>query len=212
VREAQSQRDTAKLEYDRMKKLFSEEVIPKSRFDDATNAYRVASEGLRRAKENLSLAVEGPRKEDVRAAEAQAAQANADLELAQTRLAYGVIRSPVDGVVLVRPTEPGEVVQPGSTVLTLAEIGRPWVRCYLAETDLARVRLGQKATVTTDTYPDKSYPGVISYVSSKAEFTPKAVETHKERVTLVYRMKVRVANPRFELKPGMPADVEIRAQ
>jgi HlyD family secretion protein len=127
------------------------------------------------------------------------------------KLAYTVLSAPVSGVVLVRQTELGEVVSPGTPVVTIADVDHLWVRGYLNETDLGRVRWGQSATVHTDTYPDKAYQGRVSFISSQAEFTPKSVETHKERVTLVYRIKIDLDNPNHELKPGMPADAVIDA-
>src|ERR1019366_1730581 len=92
---------------------------------------------------------------------------------------------------------------------TLADLDHIWLRAYVAETDLGRIRWGQEATVTTDTYPGKQYSGRISFISSNAEFTPKSVQTYKERVTLVYRIKIDIDNPNHELKPGMPADTRI---
>jgi len=94
-------------------------------------------------------------------------------------------------------------------VVTLADLDHIWLRAYVAETDLGRIRWGQEATVTTDTYPGKQYRGRISFISSSAEFTPKSVQTYKERVTLVYRIKIDIDNPNYELKPGMPADARI---
>jgi HlyD family secretion protein len=95
-------------------------------------------------------------------------------------------------------------------VVTLADLDNIWLRAYINETDLGKVRWGQSVLVTTDTYPGKSYRGRISFISSGAEFTPKSVETHAERVTLVYRIKIDVENPNHELKPGMPADAVIQ--
>jgi HlyD family secretion protein len=109
----------------------------------------------------------------------------------------------------VRQAELGEVVSPGSPVVTLSDLDHIWLRAYIAETDLGRIRWGQDATVTTDTYPGKQYHGRISFISSTAEFTPKSVQTFKERVTLVYRIKIDIDNPSHELKPGMPADAHI---
>ena len=133
----------------------------------------------------------------------------ANLELARTRLGYTIVRAPVNGVVLTRPAEPGEVAAIGATVLTTADLDNVYVEAYIPESDLAKVRLGQKAAVTTDAYPNKKYAGWISFINSKAEFTPKTVETYKERVALVYRTKIRVENPNYELKPGMPAEAVI---
>jgi HlyD family secretion protein len=109
----------------------------------------------------------------------------------------------------VRQAEVGEVVVPGTPVVTLADLDHIWLRAYIAETDLGRIRWGQEATITTDTYPGKQYRGRISFISSSAEFTPKSVQTYRERVTLVYRIKIDIDNPNRELKPGMPADARI---
>jgi HlyD family secretion protein len=103
----------------------------------------------------------------------------------------------------------GEVVSPGSPVVTLADLDHIWLRAYVAETDLGRIHWGQDVTVTTDTYPGKQYHGRITFIASNAEFTPKSVQTTKERVTLVYRIKIDVDNPNRELKPGMPADAHL---
>jgi HlyD family secretion protein len=177
--------------------------------DNAEAAYRIAQETLQQAKQRYSLVMEGARREDIDAARAELEAAKADLALAVTRLGYATLISPVNGVVLVRPAEPGEIAAVGSPVLTTGDLDNVYFEGYIAETDLAKVRFGQKATVTTDTYPGKQYPASISFIGSKAEFTPKTVETFKERVALVYRTKIRVDNPNHELKPGMPAEAVI---
>ena len=103
-----------------------------------------------------------------------------------------------------------EFVQAGAPVLTLARLNRVWVKTYVPETQLGRIRLGQQATVMSDSFPDKVYPGTVTYVSPEAEFTPKNVQTKEERVKLVYRIKVSLDNPNQELKAGMPVDVLLR--
>ena len=105
-----------------------------------------------------------------------------------------------------------EVVSPGTPIVTLGDLDHLWVRVYVPETDLGKVHWGQTVDVHTDSFPDKIYPGRVSFISSEAEFTPKSVQTEKERVTLVYRVKVDLDNTRQELKPGMPADVDIKVQ
>ena len=122
---------------------------------------------------------------------------------------YTTLRAPFAGVITVRQAELGEVVVPGTPVVTLADLDHIWLRAYVAETDLGRIRWGQEATIATDTYPGKQYRGRVSFISSTAEFTPKSVQTYKERVTLVYRIKIDIDNPNHELKPGMPADARI---
>jgi HlyD family secretion protein len=109
----------------------------------------------------------------------------------------------------VRQAELGEYVVPGTPVVTIADVDHLWVRAYVSETDLGRVHWGQAVTLKTDTYSGKFYHGTISFISPEAEFTPKTVQTNKERVALVYRIKVDVENANHELKPGMPADVMI---
>ena len=124
-------------------------------------------------------------------------------------LGYTTLVAPFDGVILVRQAELGEVISPGAAIVTLADINHVWLRAYVNETDIAKIRLGQAATVTTDTFPGDEYPGRISFISEQAEFTPKSVETHAERVTLVYRIKIDIDNPSHELVPGLPADARI---
>jgi HlyD family secretion protein len=115
----------------------------------------------------------------------------------------------VDGVVLVKSADVGEVLASGTTIVTVGDIDHPWLRGYVNETDLGRVKLGSKVKVTTDSYPGKVYDGRVTFISSDAEFTPKQIQTAEERVKLVYRVKIEMDNPRHELKSNMPADAEI---
>jgi HlyD family secretion protein len=216
VREAQAAVAQAQADYDekakdfyRMQNLLERKTVSTQTRDKAEAAYLMAKEALRRAKETYDLRKSGYRKEDIEAARADFRQSQAALQLAQTRLGYATITSPVNAVVLARPVEPGHVAAVGATVLTLGDLDHAYFEGYIPETDLARVRYGLRADVTTDSYPGKRYPAWVSYISSKAEFTPKSVETYKERVTLVYRTKIRVENQKHELKPGMPAEAYI---
>lgn len=209
VSQAQADLADKQREFRRMQALFDRRTVSAQTRDKAEAAYLIAKAALRRAQENYSLVKEGPRKEDIDAARAEAQRAEAALALARTRLGYATISSPVNGVVLVRPTEPGEVVAVGSPVLTLGDLDNAYFEGYIPETELAKVTYGLRAEITTDSYKDRKYPGKVYFVSSKAEFTPKTVETHKERVTLVYRTKIRVENKDHSLKPGMPADAVI---
>jgi len=209
VLQAEADLTNKRLDYERMEQLFGEGVVPASRRDSALAAFRMAQEAHRRAEENYRLVEEGFRKEDIAAARSEVARSRANLDLARTRLSYATLASPVNGVVLVKDSEPGEVVQIGTPVLTTGDLDHAYFEGYVPETELARVRYGQRASVTTDTYPGKRYGARIIFVSSQAEFTPKSVETQKERVTLVYRTKIAVENRTHELKPGMPAEAVI---
>jgi HlyD family secretion protein len=122
------------------------------------------------------------------------------------------VTSPIDGVILERSVEAGEVVFPGMILMTIGDLSAPWIRVYIGETDIGKVRLGQKALVVTDAYPKREFPGILRYISSEAEFTPKNVQTREERVKLVYEARIYLANEEGILKPGMPADVSLRVE
>ncbi len=137
-------------------------------------------------------------------------RARAQLELSNTRLGWADLASPLNGYVLVKSAEEGEVVQAGAPVFTAIDLNNIWVTAYINETDVGKVNLNQKATVKIDSFPDKSYKGWVSFISQQAEFTPKYIQTTTERVKLVYRIKVKVDNESLELKPGLPADAYIK--
>jgi len=210
VIDAQADLDQKKLDADRAQQLFSKDEISAQDRDLAATAQKRAEAIFKAAQQRYNEAVEGSRKEDVAIAQANLNQANATLGLSQVNLGYAVLRAPSTGVITVRQAELGEVVAPGSPVVTLADLDHLWLRAYIAETDLGSIHWGQEATVTTDTYPGKQYHGRISFISPDAEFTPKSVQTNTERVTLVYRIKIDLDNPSHELKPGMPADAHIQ--
>jgi HlyD family secretion protein len=140
---------------------------------------------------------------------AEIARSQASIALIDSQLSDTVAASPVDGVVLVKSADPGEVLAAGTTVVTVGDIEHPWLRGYVNETDLGRVKLGSRARVTTDSYRGKTYDGHVSFIASEAEFTPKQIQTQQERVKLVYRIKIDIDNPKRELKSNMPADAEI---
>jgi HlyD family secretion protein len=147
---------------------------------------------------------------NVELAKAEVRSALEALKLARITESYTQLAAPIDGVILVRQAELGEVVSPGTPIFTLADINHVWLRAYVNETDVGRIRLGEPAVVTTDNYPGKRYRGRVSFIAEQAEFTPKSVETHAERVTLVYRVRIDIDNPTHELVPGMPADAQLQ--
>jgi HlyD family secretion protein len=209
LQQAQFDFENKKVNYERIKSLFERGVIPKDTLDNTESAFKISKAAVERAKENYQLVKIGPRKEDIEDARAQVEQAKANLKLIETQLSYTTLYSPLSGVVLVKSGEIGEVVNPGTPILTLADIENVWLKAYIPEADLSRVKWGQEVSVTTDLKPQKVYNGKISFISSQAEFTPKQIQTEKERVTLVYRIKIDIPNPKKELKPGMPADGKI---
>jgi HlyD family secretion protein len=149
------------------------------------------------------------RKEDLSERRADMDRAQQQVAITNTQINDTEVFSPVDGVVLVKAAEVGEVLAAGTTVVTIGDIQHPWLRAYIGERDLGRVKIGSKAKVTSDSFPGKAYWGRVTFISSEAEFTPKQIQTQEERVKLVYRIKIEVDNPNNELKSNMPVEAEI---
>jgi HlyD family secretion protein len=210
VVEAQADLHQKQLDYQRAETLFREDAVSAQSRDVATTNLKRAQAALQRTQQAYDQAKEGARPEQITISRANVRQAQQTLKLARIKLGYTSLFAPDAGVVLVRQAELGEVVSPGAPVVTLADLDHVWMRAYVAETDLGRVRWGQEASVTTDTFPGKIYRGRISFIASDAEFTPKTIQTEKEKVTLVYRIKIDLDNPNHELKPGMPVDAELQ--
>jgi HlyD family secretion protein len=188
----------------RNQELWHQNVISTQTRDLADTALKQSQAALLR-----DQALQAAAEESVSVAQANINNAQETLKLAKIILGYTTLYAPYSGVILVRNAELGENMQPGTPVFTLADLDHVWLRAYINETDIGRVRFGQAALVTTDSYPGSKYTGRISMISENAEFTPKSVETHAERVTLVYRIRIDIENQSHELKPGMPADATI---
>lgn len=206
---AKSEMQQQKRDYERQKELYEKNVISEQEYEKAQTGFEVTSARLKEAKEQFKLVEEGPRQERIQQARAKVSQATQALKLAEIRLGYAELRSPLSGVVVSEHIEAGEYVVPGTAIVTIADLKDVWLRAYINETDLGRVKLGQEVEVSTDSYPDKKYKAVISFIASQAEFTPKTVQTNEQRVKLVYRIKINIDNADMELKPGMPADAVI---
>jgi HlyD family secretion protein len=191
-------------DYRRYEALWEQQVAAQQTRDQALTNAKQSRAALERDRALVGVAMT-----NVAASEANVKAAVDSVRLAKIVLSYTVLRAPFSGVILVRNAELGEAVQLGTPVITLADLDHVWLRSYVNEEDLGKIGWGQPALVTTDTWPGRQYPGRISFISSEAEFTPKSVETHAERVTLVYRIKIDVDNSQHQLKPGMPADALI---
>jgi HlyD family secretion protein len=195
-----------KSEFERAETLLKKGVGTVEAHDQAQMALR-QSDAIQQRDQALLRATQ----RQIELAKANIHSADEALKMAKIVLDYTTLRAPFDGVILVRQAEIGEVMAPGTPVVTLADLDHVWLRAYINETDLGKIRHGQTAKITTDTYPGKTYQGRVSLISSNAEFTPKSVETHAERVTLVYRIRIDLDNPTHELVPGMPADATLEA-
>jgi HlyD family secretion protein len=243
VADARTQAEQARLDWERAQTLYKNDDISTAQRDQYQARFNSTAALLLQAEERFALVKEGPRKEEIAAARAALARAQAalkvseanalevkrkqedlagrkaDIERAQAQLGVTEsqlddtsVSSPIDGVVLVKSAEIGEVLAAGTTVVTIGDLDHPWLRGYIKETDLGRVKLGQKVKLTTDSYPGKDYWGHVSFIASEAEFTPKQIQTAEERVKLVYRIKIEVDNSSHELKSNMPVDAEIELQ
>jgi HlyD family secretion protein len=175
--------------------------------DNAAAGHDEAQARLNSARDNLALLEAGFRVEDIAQARADLAQAEAGLATAALQLKDTVLTAPSDGVILTRAQEAGAILQAGSAVFTVSLVNPVWVRAYVHEPDLGRIYPGMKVQIRTDSRPDKPYTGQIGYISPRAEFTPKTVETTELRTALVYRLRVVVANPDEGLRQGMPVTV-----
>jgi HlyD family secretion protein len=203
----------AERDRQRAETLFAGRAISREAFDKAAVALDLARAARDQAAEQLELVETGPRPERIAAARAQVAQTRAALAAVEAALADATLAAPFGGIVTERHSEPGEIVSPGAAVYTLMDPADRWIRIYVPENRFGAVALGQAATITADTFPERRYPGEVSYLASAAEFTPKNVQTAEERVRLVYAVKVRVTgDPEGELKPGLPADVRLAGE
>jgi HlyD family secretion protein len=216
IRKAQADMEAAEAEqknadrlYRRKSVLAEKEVIPKQELDDAKSSADAALARLNAAREAYALARSGPRKEDIAAARETLRAYQAGLSVTKRNLEYAYLRAPSDGVIQTRILEPGDMASPQRPVFTLALIDPVWVRAYVPEPDMGRIRPGMSAEVATDSYPGKRYKAWIGFISPSAEFTPKSVETREVRTNLVYQVRVYACNPDNELRLGMPATVTI---
>ncbi|MBT8340981.1 MAG: HlyD family efflux transporter periplasmic adaptor subunit [Desulfatitalea sp.] len=183
--------------------------VSRQALDQAIGNDRVAQAKVAEQQESLNLLQLGARDEERNAAEAQLRAIEADLDLIRHRIAQCELRAPVDAVVRARLLEPGDMAFPQKAVYTLALANPKWVRVYADETDLGRIKPGMKASVHTDSWPDQPVSGKVGYISSVAEFTPKAVQTEALRTSLVYEVRVMVDDPDNRLRLGQPATVRL---
>lgn len=206
VESSEAALELAKVEYERYERLAK---IGAATGEQRDQAYATLKQSTAAYARDSALEKAAARQVDL--AQANIDSATQSVKLAKIVLGYTVLSAPFDGVITVRQAELGEIMVPGTPVATLADLDHIWLRAYINETDIGKIRLDQRAMVHTDTYPGKAYQGRVSFISSNAEFTPKSVETHAERVTLVYRIKIDIDNPTHELVPGMPADAVLEA-
>ncbi|MCX5750128.1 MAG: efflux RND transporter periplasmic adaptor subunit [Candidatus Saganbacteria bacterium] len=170
-------------EFKRAGELFANRMISDQKNDEVTSSYR--------------------------AAQADLDQASASKRLAKIALDNAVVTSPIDGVILSKNIEKGELVSIGLPLFTLADLNEVYLKIFVPETEVGKIKLGQNALVFVDSFPGKGFPGTVTFISDQAEFTPKNIQTQKERLNQVFAVKIKIQNPDQLLKPGMPADAKL---
>lgn len=185
------------------------QAVSAQTLDSARSRMQVAEANLTEAQKALDLAVIGPRDEDIAQARAQLQALQAQLELQKHQFSLASLTAPTNAVVRSRLMEPGDMASTQRPVYLLALTDPKWVRAYVNEAGLGHVRPGQSAAVYIDSFPDKPVTGQIGYISDVAEFTPKSVQTEDLRTSLVYEIRVYVADPDNILRMGMPATIKI---
>ena len=209
VSSAEATRSMTEREFQRNDKLFKQNLIAAQDVDRARQAFDVARAQERSAREKLALLLEGSRPDQIDAARWQVSQAESALVQAQSRLREAMVVSPIDGVVLRKNLEAGETANPGVPILTLVNPKDVWLRAYVPETEVGRLKVGDTAKLRVDAFPDRVFSGRLTEIGSEAEYTPRNVQTKKERVNLVFRIKIQIDNPQGILKPGLPADADV---
>jgi HlyD family secretion protein len=201
---------TALKEYERAEQSYAllQEGYRQESIEAARSRQSEAEAALKLARSNLKK-IEVAEKE-VESAKAQVSAAQAAVELAEIQLSYSQLRAPFNGIIVSRNFEPGEVVTIGQEVIAISDLAQVDLKVFVDETEIGKVKPGQPVDVKIDTFPAKTYQGFVAFISPEGEFTPKIIQTHKERVKLVYLVKIKIPNPDFELKTGMPADAWFR--
>ena len=201
----------AEKNYKRYEDLFTKGVVTEKERDSVKLVYEVAKSRLTESESVLKLAQGNlaridAAKQDIETSIAQINASRAAFNQASIQLGYTQLKSPMDGIVTSRNIEPGETVNAGREIITISDLSRVDLKIFVDETEIGKIKPNQKVEVRVDTFPGKSYAGYVSFISPEGEFTPKIIQTKKERVKLVYLVKVSIVNPNFELKAGMPAD------
>ena len=192
-----------------MESLHQSNSISQNQYDNAVAKFEVAQAQLKSAQENLTKLKNFARPEEIQQAEANLDRQTAAVKLLKKSINDSYVQSPINGVIVDKFFERGETVTQMSSLFKVSDLRTVDLKIYVSEEELGKVKLGQTADISVDAYPNKTYAGKVTYISPEAEFTPKNIQTKDERTKLVFAVKVRVDNPEYELKPGMPADAVV---
>lgn len=209
VREREAAAANAERLFKRAEELLATKTVAIQDRDNAAANYQEAEARLKSARENLALLQAGFRMEEIAQARAELTQAEAALASANLQLKDTVLTAPSDGIILTRAQEAGAILQAGSAVFTVSLVKPVWVRAYVKEPDLGQIHPGMKVEIRTDSRGNHPYRGQIGFISPRAEFTPKTVETTELRTALVYRLRIVVADFDEGLRQGMPVTITL---
>ncbi len=210
AKQAEVNFNSAKEDKERFENLYQSKSITKKQLDDAVARFEITLAQLNSAKENLLKLKNLARPEELKQAEANISRLKANVDLLKKNLNDCFVVSPINGFIVKKFIESGETAGLMTSLFKVSDLSVVDLIIYISETELGKVRLEQPVDVKVDTYPDKIYKGKIIYISPEAEFTPKNIQTKEERTKLVFAVKVRIENPNYELKTGMPADATIK--
>jgi len=211
VAQREADLENARVTLQRQEQLVASGLVTHQQIDDAQARVHMSEAALANSRAQLTLELRGSRVEDIQAQEALVAAAQARLEKAQTALADATLVAPSNGIISVRARELGAIVQAGQTVYTLTLNDPVWIRAYVSQPRLGRIKPGMRVLVTIDSMPGKQYEGTVGFISPEAEFTPKTVQTEQVRDDLVYRIRVIASDPDNVFRQGMPVTVLIAA-
>jgi HlyD family secretion protein len=209
LEQAQVNFNQAKIDLERLQRLYQTQTITKKQYDDAVTHFDLMNDQLSSAKENYHKVRNIARPEELKQAEAKLQQSIAYTNLIKKNINDSYIVSPFNGIVVKKYFEIGETVAPMSSLLKISDLTNVELYIYVTELELGKIKLGQKAEVSVDAFKDRKFEGKVTYISPEAEFTPKNIQTKDERTKLVFAIKIELPNPDFELKSGMPADATI---
>ena len=209
VRQREADLTNAKVTDDRLKGLFPQGAVTRQDMDNADARVRESDAQLASAREQLALVTRGSRIEDIQTQEANLAAAKANLTKTHTALEDATLIAPSAGVVSVRAREIGAVVQAGQTIYTVALNNPVWIRAYVPQPRLGRIKPGMSVKIEIDSVPGKQFDGTVGFISPEAEFTPKSVQTEQVRDDLVYRLRIVAKDPDNVFRQGMPVTVHV---
>ncbi|KPK96354.1 hypothetical protein AMJ80_00530 [bacterium SM23_31] len=210
VNQAKADFEKVSADLKRYESLFSSGSVTQSQLEEIQTRNASAEARYRASVQLLTKLEKGPRREEIEVAEAQVAQAQTIVDRIRKKIDDCTIVSPINGTILEQLIEEGELTSPGSSLFVIGELSRVTLTIYVKETDLGKVKYGQDAGVFIDSYPDSEFVGTVSFISDRAEFTPKNIQTKEERVKFVYKVEISLQNPEGIFKAGMPADAVLR--